>query len=125
MKPEPSNREEVSPSKRKKITSFPKEFEELDDMLLSCETPDWKVRLTALSKVASLVKSFPEEISQHRLSTRVIEMFARHANDPNSKVSTSALTLFMQIVPLVSKLIESNLSVLSNELLSCFASQKV
>lgn len=51
-------------------------------------------------------------------------MFGKHSNDPNSKVSTSALTHFMQIVPLVPKLIESNLSILSNELFSCFASQK-
>lgn len=51
-------------------------------------------------------------------------MFAKHSNDPNTKVSTSALTLFTQIVPLVPKLIESNLSVLSNELFSGFASQR-
>ncbi len=41
-------------------------------------------------------------------------MFAKQCNDPNSKVAVSALSLFAEIVPLLSKLIEANLSVLLN-----------
>ena len=44
-------------------------------------------------------------MSQYRLNTRVIEVFAKQSNDPNSKVSTNALTLFMQLVPLMPKVI--------------------
>ena len=48
------------------------------------------------------------------MSTRIIEVFAKQSNDPNAKVATNALTLFMQLVPLMPRLIETNLSVLSN-----------
>jgi len=36
------------------------------------------------------------------------------ANDPNSKVATSSLTTFAEIVNLVPKMVEANLSVLAN-----------
>lgn len=63
------------------------------------------MRQTALSKIAAIAKNFPSEMSQYRLNTRVIEVFAKQSNDPNSKVATNALTLFMQIVPLMPRLI--------------------
>ena len=80
----------------------------------NCEENEWKIRQSALSKLASIAKEFPEEISQFRLSTRVVEVFAKQSNDPNAKVATNALTLFIQIVVLIPKLIESNLAVISN-----------
>jgi hypothetical protein len=83
-------------------------------LLLVCETSEWKARQTALSKLAAIAKEFPAEMSQYRLNTRIIEIFAKQSNDPNAKVATNALTLFMQIVPLMPRLVETNLSVLSN-----------
>lgn len=58
-----------------------------------------------MTKILEIVKRFPEEISQYRLNTRVIESLAKQSNDPNSKVAISALTHFIEFVPLVPRLI--------------------
>ena len=51
-------------------------------------------------------------------------MFAKQSNDPNSKVAINALNLFIKIIPLIPRLIETNLSVITNEIFSCFAAHK-
>ena len=45
-------------------------------------------------KLIELAKVYPEEISQHKAGTKMMDILSRQINDPNSKVSTNALTLF-------------------------------
>lgn len=58
------------------------------------------------------------------MGVRVMDIISKQLNDPNSKVATNALTLFKDLAPKIPRLIEANLSMVVNELFSCFASQK-
>jgi hypothetical protein len=58
------------------------------------------------------------------MGVKVMDLISKQLNDPNSKVSANALSLFKEITPKIPRLIEANLSMIANELFSCFASQK-
>jgi hypothetical protein len=55
------------------------------------------------------------------MGVKVMDLISKQLN---SKVSANALSLFKEITPKIPRLIEANLSMIANELFSCFASQK-
>lgn len=68
--------------------------------------------------------NFPDEASQHRINNKIIDVLSKQIGDPNVKVATNALRIFKNFTNTIPSLIENNLSVISNELFTCFASQK-
>lgn len=77
-----------------------------------------------MSEINEIYITYPEEASQHRMNTKFIDVLSKQIGDPNVKVATNALRILKSLVEAIPSLIENNLSVISNELFNCFASQK-
>jgi integrase len=45
--------------KKNKITTFPEEFDELEQLLEGCESGDWKVRLESMTRISELCGHYP------------------------------------------------------------------
>lgn len=53
-----------------------------------------------------------------------MDVLSKQISDPNTKVAVSALKILQRLPPKIPELVESNLSVLINEILNCFGSHK-
>lgn len=78
-----------------------------------------------MKRVGEILEQYPQELTQYKLAPRVMDAMSRQVNDPNPKVAVAALSLFRHVAPLVSRLLELNLSVVANEVFQGFASQRV
>lgn len=63
-------------------------------MLQKCESSDWKLRVEAMKEVHQLASQYLLEMSQHKLSSKVVDLLSKQISDPNLKVATNALTIF-------------------------------
>lgn len=61
---------------------------------------------------------------QHRSSSKIIDVMSKQINDPNVKVATNALKIYLELAPIIRVLIEGSLSVIMNEIFICFSSTK-
>ena len=58
------------------------------------------------------------------MNTKFIDVLSKQIGDPNVKVATNALKILKNLIEIIPIMIENNLSVISNEVFNCFASQK-
>jgi phage-related protein len=63
-------------------------------------------------------------MSQHKSSSRIIDVLSKQINDPNVKVAINALKVFQELTNTIPSLVESSLSVIMNEVFICFSSAK-
>jgi hypothetical protein len=77
-----------------------------------------------MSAIAELCRAYPEEVLQHRSSSRIADILSKQINDPNTKVATNALKIFIDLSALLPSLVEGSLSVIMNEIFICFSSMK-
>lgn len=54
----------------------------------------------------------------------MIDVLSKQINDPNSKVAINALKVFESLVGRAPALVETSLSVIMNELFTCFSAGK-
>lgn len=63
-------------------------------MLKECESSEWKIRIENISKIINMIKNYPKEMTQYRMSSKAMDAISRQINDPNIKVALNALNLF-------------------------------
>lgn len=64
--------------------------------------------------ISELCSKYSEEIIQHRSSSKIIDVLSKQINDPNVKVASNALKIFLDIAALMPALVEGSLSVIMN-----------
>lgn len=48
-----------------------------------------------MTNISQLCKTYTEEILQHRSSSKIMDVLSKQINDPNVKVATNALKIFL------------------------------
>ena len=59
-------------------------------------------------------------MSQFKFGAKMMDVISKQTSDPNMKVSINAFKQFKSIIPFIPKLVETNLSVILNELFNSF-----
>lgn len=77
-----------------------------------------------MTLISDICSRFPEEIGQHRMSSRIVDVLSKQINDPNAKVALNALRIFQDLVAQSPGLAEASLSVILNEVFVCFSSNR-
>ena len=77
-----------------------------------------------MSQIAEICRKYIEEILQHRSNSKIMDILSKQINDPNTKVATNALKIFIELTSILPTLIEGSLSVIMNEIFICFSSMK-
>lgn len=78
-----------------KIAQFPADFNEIQGILESSNSPDWKKKIECLNKIKEIALEYPNEFVQFRSSTHFIDCLCKQISEPNVKVCLNASnTLF-------------------------------
>jgi len=67
-----------------------------------------------MSRISQICQKYVEEVLQHRSNSKIIDIISKQINDPNTKVATNALKIFIDLSSIMPSLVESSLSVIMN-----------
>lgn len=58
---------------------------------------EWKKRIEATQSIKKLAMQYPNEFVQYRSSCHVMDILSKQIAEPNLKVSTNAMEIFLQL----------------------------
>ena len=77
----------------------PKDYEDLQGIFTQADSSDWKSRYDAANALAEFGKKNCETLPRSKLVHKYMDYFTKLMQDSNTKVSSSAISAFMDMVP--------------------------
>jgi len=100
----------------------PRDYDDLQGIFPQADSSDWKTRYDAANALADFGRKHCDSLPRSKMVHKYMDYFTKLMQDSNTKVSSFAISAFMDMVPELKPSIESNITTVSNASLALLGS---